>query len=557
MQTDFKRIILMFIFGISIVTLWMKWSAQHAPSQIPAAAQSAAAGQASLPSPVASGAAANAAAATPALQSGGIAANRAAYAQAPKVVVNTSTMNVTVSARGGDIIAVELLKHWKDEKKQQHYMLLQDEGDHFYVARSGLIGNGLPNHTTQFEIKPVVREGNKQVLRLTAAAPNGGTVTKVLTFVDDSYKIDVGYEINPGSAPVDASAYFELVRDDKPLEHKTGLFGAGSTFTGPAVYTEEGKFQKVDFKKIADGKADYQKSAKDGWVAMVQHFFVSAYLPQAGAAHEFFMRKVDDAGELFGAGVKFKVDASAGKAVSFTMPMYVGPQEQKNLEAVAPNFNLVVDYGWTTIIAQPLFWGLSKIHSVLGNWGWSILLVTLLIKLVFFPLSAASYKSMAKMKEVMPRVKALQERYANDKVKQQQAMMELYKTEKVNPAGGCLPILVQMPVFMALYYVLQSVVEMRQAPWLGWIQDLSSPDPFFILPIIMGVTMLVQTKLNPTPADPVQAKVMYMMPIFFTAMFLFFPSGLVLYWVLNNCLSILQQWYITRKYSHGSAKAAH
>jgi YidC/Oxa1 family membrane protein insertase len=558
MQTDFKRIVLMIIFGFSVMILWTKWTAYNAPRQTPVAAQSgAAAGQANLPSPMASGTAANSNAATPASQSGGIAANRAAYAQAPKVVVTTPTMKVTVSARGGDIIGVELLKHWKDNKKEQHYQLLQDEGDHFYVARSGLIGNGLPNHTTLFDIKPVVREGNTQVLRLAATGPDGATVTKVLTFTDESYKVDVGYEINnPGSKPVDASAYFELVRDDKPLEHKTGLFGAGSTFTGPAVYTEEGRFQKVDFKKIAEGKADYQKTAKDGWVAMVQHFFVAAYLPVAGTPHEFFMRKVDDAGELFGAGVKFKVDAAAGKSVKFTVPMYVGPQEQKNLEAVAPNFNLVVDYGWTTIIAQPLFWGLAKIHGILGNWGWSILLVTFLIKLVFFPLSAASYKSMAKMKEVMPRIKALQERYANDKVKQQQAMMELYKTEKVNPAGGCLPIAVQMPVFMALYYVLQSVVEMRQAPWLGWIQDLSSPDPYYILPIIMGVTMLVQTKLNPTPADPVQAKVMYLMPIFFTAMFLFFPSGLVLYWVLNNFLSILQQWYITRKYTNVSAKAA-
>jgi len=556
MQTDFKRIVLMVIFFLSIVTLWTKWNAYNAPKQAPVSAQSGAVASldGSLPTPAASSASA---AAAPVVQAGGIEAMREAYAKLPSAVVRTSEMEVKVSAKGGDIIGVTLLKHWQDDKKKQHYELLQTQGDHFYVARSGLIGEGLPNHNSVFTLQPLVKDGNKQILRMTAAGPDGSTVTKVLTFTDDSYKINVSYEINnPGKAPLNTSAYFELVRDGNPLKQKTGgLFGAGHTFTGPAVYTDESHFQKVNFSDITDGKASYQQQAKDGWVAMVQHFFVSAFLPPAGKSHEFFMRKADAAGDLFGAGVKFHVEVPAGKSASFDMPMYAGPQEQKKLDAIAPHFSLVVDYGWTTVIAQPLFWCLSHIHAILGNWGWSILLVTFLIKLVFFPLSAASYKSMAKMKAVMPRIKSIQERYKDDKVKQQQAMMELYKTEKVNPAGGCLPIIVQMPVFMALYYVLQSVVEMRQAPWLGWIQDLSSPDPYFILPIIMGLTMLVQTKLNPTPADPMQAKIMYVMPIVFTAMFLFFPSGLVLYWVLNNMLSILQQWYITRKYNNGTAAA--
>jgi YidC/Oxa1 family membrane protein insertase len=555
MQMDIKRLILMVVFGFSVIMLWSKWTVYNAPKQVPATQSATLGHDSSLPAPVAASGVVPAAPAT-ALQGSGIDASVAGYARAPKAVINTSTLQVTVSAQGGDIIGVELLKHWKDEKKKEHFVIFQTEGEHFYVARSGLFGAGLPSHKTVFALQPVVKVGDRQVLKMTAAGPNGSTITKVLSFAEDSYVIDVSYEINnPAATPLDGTAYFELVRDDKPVEHKNGFFGGSSTFTGPAMYTDSGKFQKIAFKDIATGKAKYVETANDGWVAMVQHFFVSAYLPPQGS-HEFFMRKADDDGKLFGAGVKFKVAAAAGQKVLFSTPLYVGPQEQKNLEAVAPHFNLVVDYGWTTIIAQPLFWGLSKIHRLIGNWGWSILLVTLIIKLVFFPLSAASYKSMAKMKKLMPRMKQLQERHAGDKVKLNQAMMELYKIEKVNPMGGCLPIVIQMPVFMSLYYVLQSVVEMRQAPWLGWIQDLSSPDPYFILPLIMGATMLIQTKLNPAPADPMQAKVMMFMPIMFTAMFLFFPSGLVLYWVLNNILSIAQQWYITRMIENGQTKAA-
>jgi YidC/Oxa1 family membrane protein insertase len=286
---------------------------------------------------------------------------------------------------------------------------------------------------------------------------------------------------------------------------------------------------------------------------MVQHYFVSAYLPKGNTERVFFTRKISD--NFYSAGVKLPIAVPAGQKATLDVPLYVGPQEQKKLKELAPGFDLVVDYGWVTMIAVPLFWLLSFIHSVVGNWGWAIILLTITIKAVFFPLSAASYRSMAKMKTLMPKMKAIQERYASDKMKMNQEMMQLYKTEKVNPMGGCLPILIQIPVFMALYWTLLGAVEMRQAPWIGWIHDLSAMDPYYILPVIMATSMFIQSRLNPTPPDPVQAKVMMAMPLIFGVMFLWMPSGLVLYWVVNNTLSILQQWYITRSIQGGTPGA--
>lgn len=577
MQMDFKRLLLMVVFAFAVIMLWEKWTVYNAPKQVAVATQSSEAQSGrEAPVPMTSGSAPVASVAA-----GDVTAAKSAsiYAAAAKAVIKTDTMIATVSAQGGDIIRVELTQHKKSadhrswlsllrsifssskesEEPAKNFVVLQEEGEHFYVAKSGLTG-GLPDQDTVFDLKAgeyIIPEGKDVfVLRMNAPAVNGVSVSKVLTFHRDSYVIDVSFEVNnAGSSALNTTSYFKFVRDNKPTEGSDGgMFGGTNAFTGPAIYTEQGKFEKIDFKKIEKNEAKHVDKAKDGWVAMVQHYFVSAYLPKSGEERNFFTQKIAEG--VYGAGVILPLSVAAGqKAVSETR-LYVGPQEQKKLEALAPGFNLVVDYGWVTIIAVPLFWFLSTIHGVVGNWGWSILLVTLLIKLAFFPLSAASYKSMAKMKVLMPRMKQLQERYKDDKMKLNQAMMEMYKTEKVNPMGGCLPILVQMPVFMALYYVLQSVVEMRQAPWLGWIVDLSAKDPYFVLPIIMGITMLIQTKLNPAPADPIQAKVMMVMPIMFTFMFLWFPSGLVLYWVLNNVLSIAQQWKITRMIESGEAKPA-
>ncbi|MEN9489886.1 MAG: hypothetical protein RJA63_335 [Pseudomonadota bacterium] len=553
MQMDTRRVILLVVFAVSMMMLWNNWAIHNAPKKAAAlATQSASAEATGIPQPMASSPESTANAVAPAE------IKAANYDAAAKAIVKTDNLIAVVSAQGGDIIRVELTKHKATGDLSKNYQLLQDAGDHIYVANSGLIGEGLPNHKTVYALQPgeySLKDGeDKLELRMAAPVVNGVAVTKVLTFHRDSYLVDVRHEINNATDnPIKTTAYFQIARDDKPVEHSTGIFGGVTTFTGPAVYTEAGKFQKVEFSEIAEGKGKYVKEAKDGWIAMVQHYFVSAYLPKGDSPREFYARKISDG--FFGFGVKMPVSVEAGKSASIEVPLYAGPQEQSKLKALAPGFDLVVDYGWVTIIAVPVFWLLSTIHTFVGNWGWAIILVTLVIKLAFFPLSAASYRSMAKMKTLMPRMKQIQERNANDKMKQNQEMMELYKREKVNPMGGCLPMVIQIPVFIALYWVLLGVVEMRQAPWLGWITDLSVKDPYYILPLIMGASMLIQTKLNPSSPDPVQAKVMMAMPVVFTAMFLFFPSGLVLYWVVNNVLSIAQQWYITRMIEAGGKAA--
>jgi YidC/Oxa1 family membrane protein insertase len=329
-----------------------------------------------------------------------------------------------------------------------------------------------------------------------------------------------------------------------------------STFTGPAVYTDAEKYQKIDFGDVAAGKAKFSKTADNGWLAMVQHYFVSAWVPQEKTQREFYMRKAEGSNNAFQAGVIVPVPqvAPGGKA-AVSVPLYAGPQEQDRLEKIAPGLELVVDYGWLTIVAAPIFWALEAIHKLVGNWGWAIVILTIAIKAIFYPLSAASYKSMAKMKTLTPRLMQLKERFADDRQRLNQEMMKMYQTEKVNPLGGCLPILVQIPVFIALYWVLLGAVEMRDAPWILWIKDLASADPYYILPVVMVVTMVLQTKLNPTPPDPIQAKVMMMMPFIFGFMFFWFPAGLVLYWVVNNVLSIAQQWHITRAIEAGGKAA--
>jgi YidC/Oxa1 family membrane protein insertase len=384
--------------------------------------------------------------------------------------------------------------------------------------------------------------GNTLKLSFESPEKGGLKVVKTYTFTRGSYVIDVDTKIqNVGTTPVKPTAYMELVRDSQPVE--TPRFS--HTFIGPAVYTEQHHFQKLTFGDIDKNKEDYATSADNGWVAMVQHYFASAWIPQQGVKRDIYVEKIDPS--LYRVGVKQPLQTiEPGKTVDVSARLFAGPEEERMLEGIAPGLELVKDYGWVTIIAKPLFWLLEKIHSYVGNWGWAIVLLTLLIKAVFFPLSAASYKSMARMKEITPRMQALRERFKGDPQKMNAALMELYKTEKVNPFGGCLPVVIQIPVFISLYWVLLSSVEMRGAPWILWIHDLSQQDPYFILPVLMAVSMFIQTKLNPTPPDPVQAKMMMFMPIAFSVMFFFFPAGLVLYYVVNNVLSIAQQYYITR-----------
>ena len=547
---DQRRLILFLVFAFSIVMLWEGWVKHNQPAPAPTAASSAGAAapaaDASVPKPSASLAAA---------QAGVPGEPAAATASAPRMVVETDLLRAEVSAQGGDIVRLELKQHKQKEDHTKPFLLFDDGSAHVYAAQTGLIGEGLPTHKTLFtlpgsELK--LKDGEDAVvLRLEAPEQGGVRVTKVMTFKRGSYLVDVSYDIrNESGKPIEPHAYFQLTRDGKPAEMPEG-FGGVQTFIGPAFYTDGAKFQKVTFSEITDGKAKFAKSAPDGWVALVQHYFVSAWLPAEGVQREFFARALGN--DTYSAGVILPVaQIASGATGKVESRLYAGPQEQDKLHGIAPGLDLVVDYGWLTVIAAPLFWVLAWLHKLTGNWGWAIILVTVMLKALFFPLSAASYKSMAKMRVLGPRLQRMKEMYGNDKAKMQQEMMNLYRTEKINPLGGCLPILVQIPVFIALYWVLLGSVEMRQAPWLGWIQDLSAKDPYFILPIIMGVSMLIQTKLNPTPPDPIQAKVMLAMPIIFTFMFLWFPSGLVLYWVVNNCLSIAQQWQITRMIESGS-----
>lgn len=548
---DQRRLILFLVFSFSLVMLWEGWIKQNNPApavQTTTAAGAPAAADGSVPTP--------SAALTGQASQAVVPGETVAVSSAPRVIVTTDLLRADVSAEGGSIVRLELLQHQASGENSGNFVLFDDGTTrHQYSAQTGLIGEGLPTHKTVFALPAgelALQNGEDSVvLRLQAPEQDGVQVTKVMTFRRGSYLVDIAYEIKNGSAQaISPHAYFQLTRDGEAAE-QVEAFGV-STFTGPAFFTDVGKFQKVSFADITDGDAKFVKTANDGWVAMVQHYFVSAWLPEGDVQREFFARALGN--NLFSAGMIVPVDTLAsGAEGKVESRLYAGPQEQDKLEAIAPGLDLVVDYGWLTVIAAPLFWVLSWLHSLTGNWGWAIILVTVALKALFFPLSATSYKSMAKMRVLGPRLQRMKELYGNDKAKLQQEMMSLYRTEKINPLGGCLPILVQIPVFIALYWVLLGSVEMRHAPWLGWIQDLSAKDPYFILPVIMALSMLIQMKLNPTPPDPIQAKVMMAMPVVFGFMFLWFPSGLVLYWVVNNTLSIAQQWQITRMIESGQS----
>ncbi|BAL26881.1 membrane protein insertase YidC [Azoarcus sp. KH32C] len=545
---DQRRLILFLVLSFSILMLWEGWQKQHQPVPAPTAnvPQATSSADGAVPTPSSS-----AAAVPPTADA------RSVVSDAPRVTVRTDMLVAEVSAEGGSIVHLELTKHKSRDDVTHNFVLFDDGAEHIYTAQSGLIGDGLPTHRTTFALpagEQVLKDGQDTLtVRLEAPEQNGVKVAKLLTFHRGSYVVDVAWEINnAGSANIAPHAYYQFTRDGKPSE-PAQRFGVNA-FTGPAFYTEAEKYQKVKFDEIENGKAKFAKKASDGWMALVQHYFVGAWLPQGNVEREFFARKVGN--DLYSSGVILPIETIApGQSGKVSAELYAGPQEQKNLSSITKGLDLVVDYGWLTVIAAPLFWVLSWVHSVVGNWGWSIILVTVAIKALFFPLSAASYKSMAKMRVLGPRMQRLKELYGDDKVKLQQEMMEMYKREKINPLGGCLPILVQIPVFISLYWVLLGSVEMRHAPWLGWIQDLSAQDPYYILPVLMGISMFVQTKLNPTPPDPIQAKVMLIMPLVFSVMFLWFPSGLVLYWVVNNVLSIAQQWKITRMIEGGKTGA--
>jgi YidC/Oxa1 family membrane protein insertase len=543
---DTQRLILFFVFSFSLLLLWDAWQKEHRPP-VQAIAQGAA--QATVPSP-----------SVPALpttqQKAGnaIPPNAAAPVNRQTLKVKTDNLIADIDLQGGDIVRLELLRQKDTLDEKVNFVLFAPE--HHYAAQSGLIGPGLPTHKTMYsaEVKEyALTDGQERLqVRLEAPGPDGVKTVKTITFHRGSYVIDVSHEIINGStAPVAAHAYFQLLRDGVPPAGDPRMV---NTYTGAAIYTEQEKFHKLAFSDLDKDKASFPKTADNGWIAILQHYFVSAWLPKEGTQREFYAKLLPD--KLYSAGVILPVASIAPNASgSVSVSLYAGPQEQDAMKSIAPGLDLTVDYGWLTVVAAPLFWLLQFLHKWVGNWGVAIILLTVLIKAVFFPLSAASYKSMAKMKLVTPRMTKLREQYGNDRARLNQAMMELYKTEKINPLGGCLPIVVQIPVFISLYWVLLASVELRYAPFYLWIHDLSAQDPYYVLPLLMMGSMVIQTKLNPVPPDPVQAKVMMIMPFAFGVMFFFFPAGLVLYWLVNNILSIAQQWQITRMIGDGKAPA--
>ncbi|CAM5787991.1 membrane protein insertase YidC [Rhizobacter fulvus] len=584
-MTDMRRTLLWVVFSMSLFLIYDAWQKHNGhpsffspvPAKVAAPAASAAGG---LPTPTAANPATGAAAAAPGAPAG------AAPTVAERTTITTDVVKATLSGAGGTLTRVELLKYpdhvlkeWYDPllelfgKKAaaaapKDVVLLDESPERLYVAESGLIpaagGSGLPNHHTVMTLVPGERTlaAGQNTLQVKFESPvvGGVKLVKTYTFKRGDYVIDVKNEVvNESGAAVSPRLYLQLVRDGVPPPGESSVY---STFTGPAV-DDGNKFQKVDFKSIekrtpAD-KPDHTTESDSGWVAMVQHYFTSAWLIDKADGskqpREYFTGKTDmtnpstgQSARVYSVGMFVPLgEIAPGATKAFDAKLFVGPQEEEKLAKLAPRLELVKDYGIFKILAEPLFWLLTQLHKVIGNWGWSIVGLVVLLKIAFYWLNAKAYGSMAKMKAINPKITAMRERLKDKPQEMQQEMMRIYREEKINPLGGCLPIFVQMPFFISLYWVLLSTVEMRGAPWIGWITDLSAKDPYFILPILMTLTSLLQTWLNPTPPDPVQAKMMWFMPLIFSVMFFVFPSGLVLYWLTNNILSIAQQYVINKR----------
>ena len=583
---DTQRTIILLVFGMSLIMLWDRWQAYQGRGSILRPAVTAPApptGNAQRDTAPATappvGAAPGEVPAAPSAQAPQTAAG--AVASGERVHIQTDVIRADFDPLGATLVRVELPKErlapdWTEtglarllglssllhslgfgqastarlSDPNADVVLLDTSAERTYQAQTGLIGgsagNPFPNHSaTHFEVSGGARslaDGQDSLVVRFEAVSGGVRLVKTFTFRRGHYDIQVQHDItNVGSETVSPSLYLQLIRDGgKPADDPA----FARAYTGPAFYSDAEKYRKISFDDIEKKKADDLKPADNGWVAMEQHYFVAAWVPAKGMTRGYYAQKDD---RLYRAGALMALGALApGARASIPATLYVGPQDQRTLEAIAPELDRVADYGTLTVIAKPLFWLLGALHSVVGNWGWAIVLLTVLIKGAFYPLSAASYKSMAKMKELQPRLAKLKEQYGEDRQKMQLAMMELYKREKINPLMGCLPVVVQIPVFIALYWVLLASVETRNAPWILWIHDLATPDPWFVLPVVMMASMWIQYKLNPTPPDPVQAKMMAIMPFIFGVMFFLFPAGLVLYWVVNNTLSILQQWRISK-----------
>ncbi len=580
-MTDMRRTLLWVVFLMSLTLLWDAWNKHTGSPSLfgpsaskPAASGSAPGGNTAVPGLVTTPAGS---AATPAPVAAAASAPGPELA-AEKITIETDLMKATLDSRGGTVVRLELLQ--QHEQKQidavdrfmnlfrnadqkidpnppkQNVVLFDQSNNRYYIAQSGLwTGNGmgdLPSHKTVMRAVPgdrTLKDGQNDLeLRFESPEVGGFKLVKIYTFRRGDYAIGVRHEVvNTSGTAASPRLYLQLVRDGNPPPGGSFFYG---TFTGPAIYNATTKFQKVEFADLAKGKA-VKSSADNGWVAMVQHYFASAWLVGSQLSRDFYVDKVPGATNEYAVGMFLPLgEIAPGATKALDAQLFAGPQEDKklkSLEGVAADFDLVRDYGIFTVLAKPMFWLLSKLHDLIGNWGWAIVALVLLLRTAFYWLNVSAYRSMAKMKAINPKVMEMRERLKDKPQQMQQEMMRIYREEKVNPIGGCLPILVQMPFFIALYSVLLASVEMRNAPWIGWITDLAAKDPWFILPLLMTASSLLQTWLNPTPPDPVQARMMWIMPLIFSVMFFGFPAGLVLYWLTNNILAIAQQYIINKQ----------
>ena len=479
-----------------------------------------------------------------------------ALKQAQRVIVDTDVLHLEIDSRGGDVRVADLVKYPQTSKDDtKAFRLMSDANKDLFIAQSGFAGKRAtndgtvilaPNHNTIYRVEQTSYKlaDGKDALKVNLFWNSSDNVLFIKSYdlKRGSYEVNVSHTIQNNSGRTwRGNLYQQLQRLDYDDENQSSFI---YTYTGGVLYSPEEKYEKFDFSDMAD--EDLSRDVKDGWLAIIQHYFLAAWVPPVGSQQSYYTRDLNQSRYAMGMKATNEVQVATGTNTVLSNTLYVGPKIQQDLEIIAPGLELTVDYGVLTFIAKPIFWLLTKIHNFVNNWGWSIILLTMLIKLVFYKLSEASYKSMANMRKVQPRLAAMKERFGDDRQKMNQAMMKMYKEEKINPLGGCLPILVQIPVFISLYWVLLESVELRQADWIFWFTDLSAKDPYFVLPLLMGITMFIQQKLNPPPMDPMQAKIMSALPIVFTVFFAFFPSGLVLYWVVNNTLSIAQQWYITK-----------
>lgn len=550
MNKELRRTILGAIFFFSCFMLWNQWLIHIGqkpflsldPAQA-TASDPASASAATASAPTVTSSALPASGATAA---GADAVSTAAAPSGEKITISTNIFNLTFDTTGGSLVGAELLQY-KQGKTDEPFKLMETGPDLQYMVQTGLIGGNYPTHLTPMKLASSQRaltDGQEELQVRFESEPVGGVqLVKTYTLKRDSYAIGVRHEIiNTSSAPVSAKLYNQLVRDGSKGPDSHQFY---SSFTGPAFYSSEGKYQKIKFSDVDKNNATYQKETDNGYVAMVQRYFASAWLPENGTPRENYVRQQSGlyaAGQIFDLG---QIQPGASSVSNTTL--FAGPQREDILDALSPDLQAVKDYGWLTIIARPLYQLLTWLHSILGNWGWAIVALVVLLKIAFYWFNHKAYTSMAKMRSLSPKLEQAKERYKDDPRMLQQETIRLYREEKVNPMGGCLPVLIQMPVFFALYSALSATVEMRGAPWILWVKDLSAPDPFYILPLLMTASSLLQVWLNPKPADPTQAKMMWLMPLSFAFMFFFFPSGLVLYWLTNNLLSIAQQWLINKQ----------